>query len=203
MVDPLVRDVRLTKVLMDGGSGLNILYIKTLDHMKISRSEVKPTGAPFHGVVPGRPAKPLGQINLPVTFGTPDNFRTEVLTFEVADFPGTYHAILGRPCYAKFMAVPNYVYLKLKMPGPRGVITVQSNFRHAYVCDQENCSLAAEQTAAAELDSLKSAIAEATPPTKKALASTSFQSAHNSKSVQIDPEDPAKTTRIGTALGDK
>ena len=52
----------------------------------------------------------------------------ETLTFEIADFPGAYHAILGRPCYAKFMAIPNYTYLKLKMPGPRGVITVDTTF---------------------------------------------------------------------------
>ena len=58
-----------------------------------------------------------------------------MLTFEVVDFPGSYHAILGRPCYAKFMVVPNYTYLKLKMPGPNGVITVGSTFSHAYTCD--------------------------------------------------------------------
>ena len=59
---------------------------------------------------------PLGQIDLPITFGNPSNYRTETLTFEIADFLGAYHAILGQPCYAKFMAVPNYTYLKLKMP---------------------------------------------------------------------------------------
>jgi hypothetical protein len=41
------------------------------------------------------------------------NFRTETLTFEVVGFSGTYHAILGRPAYAKYMAMPNYTYLKL------------------------------------------------------------------------------------------
>jgi hypothetical protein len=41
-----------------------------------------------------------------------------------------YHAILGRPTYAKFMAVPNYAYLKLKMPGPKGVITINTTFQH-------------------------------------------------------------------------
>ena len=51
--------------------------------------------------------------------------------FEVVDFPGSYHAILGRPCYAKFMAVPNYTYLKLKMLGPNDVINVSSTFLHA------------------------------------------------------------------------
>jgi hypothetical protein len=47
-----------------------------------------------------------------------------MLTIEIVDFPGAYHAILGRPCYAKFMVVLNYTYLKLKMPGPHGIITI-------------------------------------------------------------------------------
>jgi hypothetical protein len=52
----------------------------------------------------------------------------EVLTFEVVKFHGSYHVILGCPCYAKFMAVPNYTYLKLKMLGPRKVVTVGTFF---------------------------------------------------------------------------
>ena len=47
-------------------------------------------------------------------------------------FHGTYHAILERTCYTKFMVVPNYTYLKLKMPGPNGVITVEGSFEQAY-----------------------------------------------------------------------
>jgi hypothetical protein len=87
----------------------------------------------------GKQAKPLGQIDLPITFGDKSNFRTKTLTFEVVGFHETYHAILGRPCYTKFM-VPNYTYLKLKMPGPHGVITVDTSFQHAYECDLECCS---------------------------------------------------------------
>ena len=71
---------------------------------------------------------PLGQIDLPVTFGNPTNYRTETLTFKLVGFHETYHAILGRPCYAKFMAVPNYTYLKLKMSGLCGVIIVDTSF---------------------------------------------------------------------------
>ena len=52
-------------------------------------------------------------------------------------FHGTYHAILGRPCYVKFMAVPNYTYLKLKMSGPRRVITVSTSFQRTYECEVE------------------------------------------------------------------
>jgi hypothetical protein len=79
--------------------------------------QLRPSTTPFHGVAPGKRVQPLGQIDLPVWFGTPSNYRKEMLTFEVVGFRGVYHAILGRPSYAKFMAVPNYTYLKMKMPG--------------------------------------------------------------------------------------
>jgi len=52
----------------------------------------------------------------------------ETLTFEVVEFHRTYHVILGHPCYAKFMAIPNYTYRKLNMPGPYGVITIDTSF---------------------------------------------------------------------------
>ena len=60
----------------------------------------------------------------------------------MVDFLGSYHAILGRPCYAKFMAMPNYTYLKLKMPEPNGLITMSSAFSHAFTCDHEHYELA-------------------------------------------------------------
>ena len=63
--------------------------------------------SPFHGVIQGTQAFLLGQIDLPIMFGDQANFCSEVLTFKVVDFPGSYHAILGRTCYAKFMAIPN------------------------------------------------------------------------------------------------
>ena len=50
-----------------------------------------------------------------MTFEGRANFHMEMLTFKIMDFLGTYHAILGRPCYTKFMAVPSYTYLKLKI----------------------------------------------------------------------------------------
>ena len=60
VVDPIVLKKRLTKVLMDGGSSLNILYIDTLDAMHIPQSDLCPAGSPFHGVIPGAQAYPLG-----------------------------------------------------------------------------------------------------------------------------------------------
>ena len=104
------------------------MYAETLDAMGINRSRIWPTGAPFHSIMPEKQAMPFGQIDLPITFRNSTNYRTETLTFEVVEFHGTYHAILGHSCYAKFMAVPNYTYLKLKMSGLCGVITVDTSF---------------------------------------------------------------------------
>jgi len=163
VADPIVGNKRLSKVLVDGGSGLNILYADTLDAMGIDRVRLRHSGAPFHGVVPGKQAVPLRQIDLPVTFGDPSNFRKETLMFEVVGFKGAYHTILGRPCYAKFMAVPNYTYLKLKMPGPHGVITVGSTFQHAYRCKVGSCELASAVLATEELALIRENIPEEAP----------------------------------------
>jgi hypothetical protein len=109
----------------------------TLDDMQIPWTELKPSNAPFHGVIPGLSATPLGQITLPVTFGTWENFRTENVCFEVADFETAYHAILGRLALAKFMAVPHYTYMMMKMPGPRGVISLRGGIKQAITCGGE------------------------------------------------------------------
>ena len=76
-----------------------------------------------------------------MTFGNRANFRSKVLTFKMVDFLGSYHTILGRPCYAKFMAIPNYIYLKLKMPGLNSVITRSIAFSLVFKCDREHFEL--------------------------------------------------------------
>jgi len=96
-----------------------------------------PSKASFYGIIP------LGRIWLNVTFGPLDNFRKEPLTFEVVNFPAIYHALLGRSCFTKFMAIPNYTYLKLKMPGLKGVIIIEGSFEQAYYCEQDCIAQAA------------------------------------------------------------
>jgi hypothetical protein len=86
--------------------------------------------SPFYGIVPGNAAIPLGSVVLPVTFGeTRENYRTEYIKFEVTDFKTSYHAILGRTAVTKFMAVPHYTYLVLKMPSPAGVLLLTVKIR--------------------------------------------------------------------------
>jgi hypothetical protein len=202
VVDPVIGNIRLTKVLMDRGSSLNIIYAETLGVLQIDLSSIQAGAAPFHGIIPRKRVRPLGQLDLSVCFGTPSNFRKETLTFEVVGFRGTYHSVLGRSCYTKFMAVPSYTYLKLKMPGPNRVITVGSTYRHAYECDVECVeyaeALAESEALIADLESLS----KEAPDAKRHAGN--FEPAETVKSVPLDPSnDASKQIRIGSELDPK
>jgi hypothetical protein len=191
VVDPIVGNIRLT-----------IIYAETLELLQIDLSSVRAGAAPFHGIILGKRVQPLGRLDLPVCFGAPSNFRRETLTFEVVGFRGTYHAVLGRPCYAKFMAIPNYAYLKLKMPGPNGVITVDPTYRHAYECDVECVEYAEALTKSeAPIADLESLSKEALDVKRHA---GNFEPAETVKSVPLDPSnDASKQIRIGSELDPK
>jgi hypothetical protein len=115
------------RVFMDAGSNINLIYARTLKAMNISLEWLQPTDCSLHGIVPGSTNYPLGKIKLDVCFGDSGNFQREKLEFEVMDWPSQYHAILGQPAFARFMAVPHYAYLVFKIPGANGVITVKGN----------------------------------------------------------------------------
>jgi hypothetical protein len=205
ILKPVVAGSRLNKVLIDGGSGLNVLFTKTLKKMKLDITHmVTKSTSPFYGIVPGNAAIPLGSVVLPVTFGeTRENYRTEYIKFEVADFETSYHAILGRPAIAKFMAVPHYTYLVLKMLSPAGVLSLQGD------CDTEVVELAAtnqvpnammeiyaasKKLAPSELD-----ISEKSDNANKPQPAEEVQV----KTIDLGTGDSSKTTTIGAGLDPK
>jgi hypothetical protein len=95
VVYPIVKDVKLNRMLMYRGSSLNLLFLKTFDQMGLSRSLLCTSWVPFHGIVNGPTSMPVDQISLPVTFGTRENIQIETIQFEVADFETMYNAFLG------------------------------------------------------------------------------------------------------------
>jgi hypothetical protein len=138
VLDPIVAGSQLIRVLINGGSSLNLLFASTLKKMGLNISKMlTPSRAPFYGIVLGNVATPLGSVVLLVTFGMKDNYRTEYIKFEVADFESSYHTILNRPALAKYMAVPHYVYLLLKMLGKIDVLMFRGDLKKSYDCDQE------------------------------------------------------------------
>jgi hypothetical protein len=147
---------------------------------------------------------------LPVTFGeTRENCCIEYIKFEVVDFETSYHAILGRPAIAKFMAVPHYMYLVLKMPSPTGVLSLQGDLKISFVCDTEAVELAAmnqvpnammeiyatsKKLAPSELDILeKSNTANKPQPSEEVHV----------KAIDLGTGDNSKTTMIGAGLDPK
>jgi hypothetical protein len=74
-----------------------------------------------------------------VSCGTGDNKHKEMLIFEVASFDIEYNCIIERPFLLKFMAVIHTSYATMKMPGPKGVITIKADQRNDLAC--ENATL--------------------------------------------------------------
>ncbi|XP_066320515.1 uncharacterized protein [Miscanthus floridulus] len=70
------------------------------------------------------------------------HFHVDYVNFLVANFNMAYHAILGRPALAKFMAVPHYTYLVLKMLAEQGVLSLCANHDIAYNHKKESFTLA-------------------------------------------------------------
>jgi hypothetical protein len=158
------------------------------------------------GVLPGQASQPLGQITLPVQFGTADHFRVEFISFIIVDFEGTYHAILGRPALAKFMAVPHYVYLMLKMPTQHGVLSLRGNVLVAYNCERDSF----DAVEAFELSTrMEQTIAEAKmiPPEEVEIPRNEpkrkVTKSGEHKEVELVPGDKSKMALIGAQLDPK
>jgi hypothetical protein len=210
VLDPVLAEVRLTKVLIDGGSSLNLIFASTLRKMGLDfKDMLVPSKSPFYGIVPGNAAHPLGTVVLPVTFGTRENYRTEFIKFEVANFESSYHAILGHLVLAKFLAVPHYVYLLLKMPGLSGVLTLRGDLKKSYDCNQEAIQYASTTRvpdASGEVLAAAQQLSQSglETPSRKASKS-SIQSTDDVAlmTIQLQEGDPSKTAVIGAGLGEK
>jgi hypothetical protein len=199
VVAPLFKSRRIHKVLMDGGSRINVLYASMLNEMGIPRSALRPSKAPFHGVVPGIKAPPRTdrsahhiQGRVVLSHRNPHLRSGRVL--------GTYHAILRRLAYAKFMAMPNYTYLKLKIPGPRGIITVGTTYQRAYECDAE-CFQFAEATIRSESLHAEPRSEDQDVPESSKRAACSFEPAKDVKDTVVS--DDGRKLRIETTLNPK
>jgi hypothetical protein len=210
VLDPVVAEVRLTKVLIDGGSGPNVIFASTLRKMGLDFMDMLvPSKSPFYGIVPGDAVHPFSTVVLPVTFGTRENYCTEFIKFEVANFESSYHSILGRPALVKFMPVPHYVYLLVKMSGQSGVLTLRDDLKKSYDCNQEAIQFASTThmpDASGEVLAAAQQLSQAglEIPTRKASKS-SIQSTDDValKSIQLQEGDSSKTAIIGAGLDEK
>jgi hypothetical protein len=150
--------------------------------------------SPFYGIVPGNAAIPLGSVVLPVTF---------------ADFETSYHAILGRPAIAKFMEVPHYTYLILKMPSPTGVLSLQGDLKISFDCDTDAVELAATNQVPNAMIEIYAASKKLAPSELDILEKSDkgnkpqpFEEMQV-KAINLGIGDSSKTTMIGASLDPK
>ncbi|XP_066311287.1 uncharacterized protein [Miscanthus floridulus] len=112
--------MRFKKVLIDGGSALNILFARALTELGLTKDDLVHVDSPFWGIVP--------------------------------DFEMAYHAILGGPALAKFMVMPHYVYLVLKIPIEQGILNLCDNISTTYECKREGLAIAKAMDLSARME---------------------------------------------------
>ena len=151
----------------------------------------------------------MGRVSVDVLFGTRENCRTENILFDVVDLESPYHALLGRPTLAKFMAATHIGYLKMKMPGPNGIITIAGNYKRSFECAAAGSALAESLVIAEEKKRIHEVVALAQsaqlgmPGMTNPHGSVAFQPIKETKSVPIDDQFPDRTVIIGAGLADK
>ena len=118
-----------------------------------------------------------------------------------------YHAILGRPALAQFMAVPHYGYLKMKLPGPHGIITIAGDYKRSMACASASSKLAESLATAEKFKEIKRAVAAEHPEipgAKKQSGERKFQAQNDSKKIPLDASKPnEKFLTIGNTLSSK
>jgi hypothetical protein len=129
-------------MLVDRGSIINLLYRSSMEKLGIPAAQLMPSRLTFYGIMPGHACSPMGRIQLEMMFGKKGNSYREPIWFEVVDISSPYHTLLGRLALAKFMAVPHYAYLKMKLPGPRSVIIVSGCYKKSTECARDSSKLA-------------------------------------------------------------
>ena len=80
LCSPVMSNVQVTRTLINGGAGLNVLSVETFDNLQVSYDQLQPT-KPVSGVTDGS-IVPIGQVRLPVTFGQHNNYRIELIDFD-------------------------------------------------------------------------------------------------------------------------
>jgi hypothetical protein len=202
-------NVKFSKVLIDNGSSINIMYEDTMHKLGITQNMLQPSHVTFHGIVPGISCSPIGKIRIDVLFGTKENCRVECIEFEIVDLESPYHALLGRPALAKFMASTHMAYLKMKMPGPEGEITISGNYKRSMECAAASSALAESLVIKEEKKRIQHAVALAQSAQLSMSALTNpngmmaFKPAQETKMVQVDAAFSDHTIIIGAGMSGK
>jgi hypothetical protein len=129
------------------------------------------------------------------------------MQFKVADFKMAYNAFLRRSALTKFIVIPHFGYLVLKMLGPNRVISIKGDVKCAYDCDMEHCETTDMLLASVELQELRKALTLSHPDAiipEDMSSKVSIQPEDDiSKTIPLSPNEPSKVAHVGNNLDPK
>ncbi|CAN6362730.1 unnamed protein product [Urochloa humidicola] len=143
--------------------------------MDFDFSRMKPADDPFFGIVPGKASYPVGRVTLPVTFGTPANYRTEYINFEM-------------PAPNGVISVRGDIKTCFECDSEAVRLTERAQ-------QLSNSSLLVEEAKKVAPDSLRIPEPESSP--------MAIESTVETKDVSLGLDDPSKTVKIGASLTKK
>ncbi|XP_024014700.1 uncharacterized protein LOC112088542 [Eutrema salsugineum] len=124
-----VADCDMTRILVDTGSSVDLIFKEALEKMNLHDIEMKPSLIPLT-VFAGDTITSIGTIKLPVYVGR----VTKIVKFTVVDRPAIYNIILGTPWLHLMKAVTSTYQQCLKFPNQSGTFKVRSNQRISRSC---------------------------------------------------------------------
>jgi len=137
VISAMLRSVQVTRIFVDNGSSINVLFKHAFDQMGMSAEDIQPYNIPIHGFTRAGVIL-IGIVTLPLTAGTAPWTVTRMQDFIILESPSAYNAFLGRPGLSVLRATTAVWCLTMKFPTPNGTGVVrgdQAKARRCYVTE--------------------------------------------------------------------
>ncbi|XP_024010916.1 uncharacterized protein LOC112086238 [Eutrema salsugineum] len=134
VVELLLDDVKVSRILVDTGSSVNVIFKEALDQLELASDRIEPFIEPLTGF-DGERCMTVGMVNIPIYVGG----VAKIIQFLILDKPAIYNAILGTPWLHAMKAVASTYHQCLKFPTPDGVYTLRGNQAVARSCYINEC----------------------------------------------------------------